>query len=117
MCKKRLSSEDLSILEQQLHYIHKTLAEGLNTHSRQIKEPVDKNLMDAVPENQDKEILQLEDQYEEDQILKVESALKRIADNTYGICADCGEHILFERLKVLPYASHCIKCEALRESK
>ena len=116
MCEEKLSHIDLSILEEQLHNIHKTLTQGLNTYNHQIKEPVDSNMIDAVPENEDNEIIQLEDQHEEAQILKVEAALKRIADNTYGICPDCGEHILFERLKVLPYAKYCVKCEALREN-
>ncbi len=44
------------------------------------------------------------------QILReVETALARIDDGTYGICAACGKEIPGERLDAVPYASLCVE--------
>jgi DnaK suppressor protein len=40
---------------------------------------------------------------------KVEKALGRIEDGTYGLCERCGNPIEKARLKALPYTSLCIK--------
>ena len=43
----------------------------------------------------------------------VDDALARIDDGTYGICENCGQPILPERLAVLSYARLCIECQRL----
>jgi DnaK suppressor protein len=49
------------------------------------------------------------------QLLKeVESALKRVASGTYGLCEGCGEDITPNRLKAVPWARYCLTCEELR---
>ena len=40
---------------------------------------------------------------------KIERALKRIADGTYGLCERCGRPIEKARIKALPYVDLCIK--------
>ncbi len=42
---------------------------------------------------------------------EVESALRRIEKNTYGICEANGEKISIARLKAIPYARYCINCQ------
>ncbi|MBU1099093.1 MAG: TraR/DksA C4-type zinc finger protein [Bacteroidetes bacterium] len=37
-------------------------------------------------------------------------ALTKIDHAEYGFCFRCKEEIAFNRLKSIPYASHCIKC-------
>ena len=44
-----------------------------------------------------------------DLIQKIDRALKRIDDGTYGICERCGKPIEKARLKALPYVDLCIK--------
>jgi RNA polymerase-binding transcription factor len=46
------------------------------------------------------------------EIRQVQGALKRIAEGTYGVCAQCGADIDPQRLKVLPIATRCISCAA-----
>ncbi len=45
-----------------------------------------------------------------DLLRKVERALARVADKTYGICESCGNPIPVARLEVLPYATECVSC-------
>jgi RNA polymerase-binding protein DksA len=40
---------------------------------------------------------------------KIEKALSRMDEGTYGICERCGKPIEKARLKALPYASLCIR--------
>ena len=45
-----------------------------------------------------------------DLLRKVERALARVAEKTYGICESCGNPIPVARLEVLPYATECVSC-------
>lgn len=47
----------------------------------------------------------------ETQLAEVKGALKRIEKGTYGICTNCGNAIMPERLEALPYAELCIDCQ------
>ena len=46
---------------------------------------------------------------------RVDAALKRIADDDYGYCLDCGEEIAEERLAFDPSVPLCIACANRRE--
>jgi DnaK suppressor protein len=46
----------------------------------------------------------------------VTAALDRLAAGRYGVCADCGTDIPFDRLKAEPWALRCVACEGQRES-
>ena len=48
---------------------------------------------------------------------KVDSALQRIMENTFGICIECQKPISSARLKAIPYAQTCLKCQEKLESK
>lgn len=41
---------------------------------------------------------------------KVNAALERIDEGTYGTCEVCGAKIPKGRLQAIPYASMCVKC-------
>ena len=43
----------------------------------------------------------------------VEAALARIEDGTFGTCLRCGKSIGPARLEALPWAAHCIGCQAI----
>ena len=42
-------------------------------------------------------------------------ASRRLEDGSYGVCADCGSEIEYERLKAAPAAFRCIGCQRLHE--
>ncbi len=46
---------------------------------------------------------------------KIDEALRKLEEGTYGICEDCGSEIGEERLKVIPYALYCVDCMERRE--
>jgi DnaK suppressor protein len=45
-----------------------------------------------------------------DLLRKVERAMSRVEEGTYGICELCGQAIPIARLEVLPYATRCVSC-------
>src|SRR5262249_60762855 len=48
-------------------------------------------------------------------IFKIQEALRRLDDGTYGICEECGEEIGIERLKARPVTTLCIECKSSQE--
>jgi DnaK suppressor protein len=46
---------------------------------------------------------------------KVEEALLRIKEGTYGLCLDCGAQIGLKRLEARPTAELCIDCKESQE--
>lgn len=49
-----------------------------------------------------------------DILAKVNEALGRIKDGSYGDCSDCGKPIPVARLEALPYTTLCVDCAAAR---
>ncbi len=46
---------------------------------------------------------------------KIREALKRLDDETFGVCESCGEDISEERLKARPVTTLCIECKTKEE--
>lgn len=53
----------------------------------------------------------------QDLIDKIDKALQKIDDGTYGLCESCGDPISGERLKALPYVLLCIRCKKAEERR
>jgi DnaK suppressor protein len=49
------------------------------------------------------------------QLEEIDRALADIDAGRYGICRDCGEPIAKARLKILPFATRCVACQARLE--
>jgi DnaK suppressor protein len=50
-------------------------------------------------------------------IKKVDEALNRIEDGTFGECDDCGEDIELRRLEARPTATLCVNCKEEQERR
>jgi DnaK suppressor protein len=46
---------------------------------------------------------------------KIDEALRRLEEATYGYCFECGEEVSEKRLRALPFAVRCKDCEEARE--
>jgi DnaK suppressor protein len=47
---------------------------------------------------------------------KIDAALRRLEEGTYGNCFECGDEIAEARLRALPFAVRCKDCEEARET-
>lgn len=52
-----------------------------------------------------------------DLIQQIDEALRKIEDETYGLCDRCGSQINHDRLKAIPYATLCLDCQELLERR
>lgn len=48
---------------------------------------------------------------------KIDEALERLEDGTFGICDDCGNEIGLKRLEARPVTTMCIECKTLQEEE
>jgi DnaK suppressor protein len=47
--------------------------------------------------------------------LRIDRALQRLTEGGYGACVDCGEDIVESRLRAMPFAERCRRCQELHE--
>lgn len=52
---------------------------------------------------------------ERERLFALDEAIKRIDEGIYGMCDMCGGQITKQRLKVMPQAKYCIKCQEKEE--
>ncbi len=50
-------------------------------------------------------------------LLKIDTAIRKLNEGTYGVCDECGDEISEERLKIMPFAIFCRDCQEEREMK
>ncbi|MEE4153080.1 MAG: TraR/DksA family transcriptional regulator [Erythrobacter sp.] len=77
-----------------------------------LRHPLDDDLPEQAIDLADDEALEGVDHVLLAEAQQIRLALARIADGTYGTCANCGETIAAERLAARPVATRCIKCAA-----
>ena len=84
--------------------------EAIETDVHHKKEPVEKDFAEQVTQRENDEVLLAIDGEAQQTVMLIDTALARIKDGSYGVCAKCGEEIPDERLMALPYATTCVKC-------
>jgi DnaK suppressor protein len=104
-------------LVQRQHLLDRRLAEhtqGLSRaeHAHEVLLQND----DDVPQRENTRAMDLaRTDIETQELGAVSAALRRLQGDDYGVCADCGTDIPFDRLKIEPWALRCVACESLRE--
>ena len=48
-------------------------------------------------------------------LLRIDEALGRIVDGTYGLCVNCSQPMIEKRLTAVPWTPYCIDCQELAE--
>lgn len=49
-------------------------------------------------------------------LAEVDRALRAMADDEYGVCAECERPIAVKRLQTIPWASCCVRCQEQLEA-
>jgi DnaK suppressor protein len=50
-------------------------------------------------------------------IRRLDDALKRMEQGSFGECAQCGGALEVRRLEAIPWARYCLKCQEAREQR
>ena len=71
--------------------------------------------IDSSVEEQERKLTMLLQDREQEKLEKIEDAIRRIEENSYGNCEECGEPISKKRLMIVPFAKLCINCQQEEE--
>lgn len=78
----------------------------------------------SIDDQEDKQIERLDDEVlsalsdvDRNEIIRIDAALKAIADGSYGICHECGQKISPQRLEAMPDATLCISCASAADAR
>lgn len=74
------------------------------------------HMADVATDMYDKEFAMGLASHDREILQQIDGALRRIVDGTYGICLESGDGITKERLKAIPYAQNCLKCQEKLEN-
>ncbi|MEL3907575.1 MAG: TraR/DksA family transcriptional regulator [Treponemataceae bacterium] len=80
----------------------------------------DKNLTDyadIASSFTDQQMLEAVGVQDMNRLKQINSALLRIQEGKYGKCIKCKKNIPAQRLKAIPYALKCVKCQEADEKK
>jgi len=75
------------------------------------------HMADVATDNYDREFSLGLASNERKLLYELEDALKKIEEGTFGICEECKCSIAKTRLKAVPYARFCVKCQEKREKR
>jgi len=76
----------------------------------QLDDTPDPDWADRVTERQGDEVLQALGRSDQAELRRIDAALARVEEGSYGTCARCGEEIAPARLNALPDTPFCANC-------
>lgn len=110
MSKSSLNNTKEKLIAERESLLIKLSGNDLSVDASETPDPVDlavrnysKNVMLAVSENESR------------QVVLINEALERIADDEYGTCQNCEKEINPKRLDAVPWARYCLSCQELVE--
>lgn len=106
--KKKLEKQRAELLQE----AENTLTTKLSMEKESFPDPTDQ----AVAELDNNFMLRLRGR-EQKLLKKIDEALARIEDGTYGICESCGNPINIKRLEARPVTTLCIECKTMQEEE
>jgi len=111
----------LKKMKNELASLKKVILRNLASESedfRTIIEDMDpKDLADIAADDIDRKTLEALGSQEIKRLQLIESAIARIENKKYGVCARCSKKIPRERLEAIPYALLCIDCKSSEERR
>lgn len=86
------------------------LLENLNIEKKELKEEPVGETSDYANIYEVREEIHLQEEFLKNRLELVNKALKKIEENKYGICENCGKEIEEIRLNIDPATSYCRTC-------
>jgi DnaK suppressor protein len=119
----------MALTQQQTQTLHTAIEQRRKALLAELREDVERvqrdrheDLAGAAPDAGDESVATLIADLDQadlgrdlSELRAIEAARTRLSDGSYGICADCGGDIGYERLKANPSALRCIACQTLHE--
>ncbi|MGE0803396.1 MAG: TraR/DksA family transcriptional regulator [Lautropia sp.] len=118
---RRFTTGQLARIESEIEARRKALQARIAQHragrsrAEQASDVLDQDFDDAPQRSADREIELALTDAEMVEMASLDLARRRLHDDSYGRCADCGSDIAYERLQALPWAERCVTCESAAE--
>jgi DnaK suppressor protein len=116
---------DIQQIKQRLIHERDRLTHDLEVKEQQVAEDGDEldpergglgnHMADDANQTFEQETMLTLEQSIRRELATVNSALARLEDGTYGVCANCGKTINPARLEARPASLYCIDCQQLQE--
>lgn len=106
--KKKLIKQRAELLSE----AENTLTSKISTEKESFPDPTDQ----AVAELDNNFLLRLRGR-EQKLLKKIDEAISRIDDGSYGVCESCGDQISIKRLEARPVTTLCIECKTRQEEE
>ncbi|MDF1526835.1 MAG: RNA polymerase-binding protein DksA [bacterium] len=108
----KIITEKLKAWKEELVQEATRTVDGMTSEKTQFADPTDRASM----ETDRNFLLRIRDR-ERKLISKIDKAIERVEDGTFGLCDECGEGIEFKRLEVRPVATLCVECKTRQEEE
>jgi DnaK suppressor protein len=108
--------EKLFALRARLRGIMTQMEDGALNHDRSRTTSMPNHMAELGSSNFDQELTLSLLGSERNSLGKIEAAIMRIEEGSYGRCDTCGAKIPKARLEALPYAAQCVHCASEQES-
>jgi RNA polymerase-binding transcription factor DksA len=102
-----------TLLASRARLLERVRALDDDVHHRE--EPLPADFAEQAVELENKEVLEALDDDARAELRRIQRALDRIEEGTYGECVTCGNDIRPERLSALPSATLCYDCASAAE--
>lgn len=119
--EKKMEQNFNAKMKESLLELKKQIIQQLMSSSADFKQIVDgmeaKDDIDVAADVIDRTMLEAVGTKDLNRLKLIDSALARIEQGRYGLCAKCGKKIPQARLEAIPYALLCIECKSADERK
>ncbi len=105
--RDKVASEISHLSEESLNKSQKDAAGDLSGYAF--------HMADMATDNYDREFNLGLASNEREILQRIDESLQKIDEGTYGVCEDCESKIPIARLKAMPFASLCVKCQEAKE--
>lgn len=111
--KEALTRQEIAEIAAQLNEMKTDIAKNVEDKKNlDMLEPEVGDSIDQATQSLDKEILFELSDNERKMLRDIESALRKMEKNTYGLCEHCKNPIEKKRIKALPSARYCMSCQS-----
>ena len=110
MARKESLKKLKDVLVRRRDALRKALAGDLSL-LKELREQTSGDVVDFALDSAQDEINSQLAEVESRELARIDEALERMRDGSYGVCEGCKQNIPLARLQALPYATCCIECK------
>ena len=102
------------MLEERRSEIHdklRAIREEIPSYQDEVRDTEEQSVTDFAQE-MDFALMEMKAQT----LIRIDEALQRVDQGTYGTCDECGQDIAEARLKAVPFALLCLECQEREET-